>query len=114
METLKGLLFACVVIAIGYAISRLFSRRKRYLMKNGIRGVAKVVNIERTGADVSSSTELARPVFEIDLQVENSEQQPLVTIRHAFAAGAAIPGPGDRIYVLIDPRNPDNLMIAPD
>jgi hypothetical protein len=112
MDTLIEIALVGAVIAIYFVIRWLFGRRKRNLLKNGRRCLAKVVSIEKTNADVSSSTELARPIYELDLQIKDVET--LVTLRHVFNIGAVLPEPGDSIYVLVDPNKPSNLMMAPN
>jgi len=109
----KEIIFICIAIAIIYAISRLFGRNKRYLIKNGIRGVGKVVNITQTVASVTSSTSPTKRIWEIDLEIEGAEAgAALVTVRHGYVIGSAVPQPGDRLSVLIDPKNPDNVILA--
>ena len=76
--------------------------------------MATTVSVTRTIADVQNSTSLPKPILEIDFGVQpEGEVYRLVTIKHAFDIGERIPAEGDKVVILIDPKNPDKAIISP-
>jgi hypothetical protein len=112
---IKELLFGILAITVFYGFSRLFGRRKRYLLKNGYSEVATVTSIEQTIYSVSSGSSLDKRVYEIDLKIAaKGEPIRIVTTRQAFETYGAVPQPGDKVNILVDPKNPDNVMLSPN
>jgi hypothetical protein len=84
--------------------------KKRYLLKNGISAQATVINIEKTIFGLGEGFK-AKPVMKIVLDIEISKNQnKQVIITHAFFKSAP-PMIGDKINILIDPRDSDNIIL---
>jgi hypothetical protein len=108
------LIVAVIVVAvILYFILKSYFN-KQYLLKNGVPTSATVVSVTKTAAETSNSQDLPKRIYEIDFGVK-SEDEPyrLVTVRRAFGVSDRVPGEGDSMTLLIDPKNPDNAMISP-
>ena|ERR1700761_3087568 len=104
--TLSG--FAIIVF---YGITRLFTRKRRYLLKNGIPAEAIIMSINKTNIEYGKGVP-ARPLMEIVLQVENERIIPKnITIRQDFNR-YEIPQPGDKVNILIDPKNAEYVRIV--
>lgn len=111
---LKTLLFIVLGAGFLYGVSRLFGRKRRFLLKHGYSAEATVLTIERTGATInSSSTGIDKDVMEIDLQIKgDGEPDRIVTVRQTFETYMRPPEPGDKVKILVDPKNPDNVMLT--
>lgn len=83
-------------------------RNARKLLSTGSLGVADVVSSSQTGVTINN-----QPEMRVVLTVENVGGTPRqVEVKQIFDLGS-IPRAGDRVYVLIDPINPDNVVLAP-
>ena len=95
-----------MVFAFGPVIRRYFNGRK--LLSTGNLGVADVVSSSQTGVSINS-----QPEMRVVLDVENTGGTPRrVEVKQVFDLGS-IPRAGDRVYVLTDPANPANVVLAP-
>lgn len=120
----KQLLIPCAGIIGFYFISRLFSWRKRHLIKYGIpviANVAKVIETDVTtysGAGIDTDSAYvkgygAKRQLDIYLDIENADPVRQINIIQSFAPGN-YPEVGDKIRVLIDPKDKYNFMISPN
>jgi len=108
---IKQLLWGSFSVAAFYGIERLFTRKRRYLLKNGIPAEAIVVSIKKTNIRYGSEV-FARPLMEIVLQIENKEGVSRnITIRQDFEL-REMPEQGSKVDVLIDPGNPEYVRIV--
>lgn len=95
-----------LVFAFGPVVRRYFNGRK--LLSTGDLGVADVVSSSQTGVSINS-----QPEMRVVLDVENTGGTPRrVELKQIFDLGS-IPRAGDRVYVLTDPANPANVVLAP-
>jgi hypothetical protein len=102
-----------VAVCFDHLFYGLFHRKRRYLLKNGIAVVAKIISIKKTNVMVGQRT-FARPRMEIVLQIEatgipNRE----ITITQVFGTSESVPEAGDKVNALVDPRNAENVMLLP-
>ena len=86
---------------------------RKYLLKNGIPALAKIVSIQKATIEYIKDN-ITWQLWEIVLDVENpvAATNP-VTIQHTFDA-SKVPQVGDKLNVLIDPKKLDNVMLSPD
>ena len=83
-------------------------RNRRQLLSTGNLGVADVVSSSQTGVSINR-----QPEMRVVLDVENTGGTPRrVEVKQVFDLGS-IPRAGDRVYVLSDPTNPANVVLAP-
>lgn len=120
----KQFFVACITIGICYFISRLISRRKRNLVKYGIPVITKVTKVIETNVTTYSGTSIGtdstsiegygvRRQLDIYLDIENAEPARQINIVQSFDPGD-YPEVGDKIRVLMDPKDKYNFMISPD
>ena len=84
------------------------SLERRRLLREGELGMARVVSVSQTGTMVNQ-----RPEMRIVLDIERGgEATRRVTTRQVLDLGS-MPRAGDRVYVMIDPRNPEMVTLAP-
>ncbi|MBS1530583.1 MAG: hypothetical protein JSU01_09765 [Bacteroidetes bacterium] len=94
-----------------YVIGKLLNRKRNYLQKHGIAEVAKIVQIDKTLVSIGNDS-MAKRVYNIDLEIEIAGAVcRRVTIKQSFDEWRP-PKLGDKVNILVDPRNPDNLIIV--
>ena len=97
-----GILF----MAFQPLVKRYFNRRR--LLQTGTLGVADVVSSSQTGTTVNG-----QPEMRVVLDLENAGGPPRrAELKQVLDLGS-IPRAGDRVYVLSDPANPANVVLAP-
>lgn len=105
------LLIPAITLGIMFLVFRpvyLRYRNRQRLMSTGNLGVADVVSSSQTGVSINS-----QPEMRVVLRVENTGGAPRqVEVKQVFDLGS-IPRAGDRVYVLSDPTNPANVVLAP-
>jgi len=110
----KEFLFPVGGLIAFYLVSRLFTWRKSYLVKYGTPVIAKVTKVIETNVTTSSGNNYyASRQLDIYLDIENAEPARQINIVKFFFPGT-YPQVGDRLRVLIDPKDKYNLMISPD
>ena len=83
-------------------------RNRKRLLSEGNMATADVISIAQTGTTINQVPEML-----LSLRIENTGGQPrTVNIKQLIDLGA-IPRAGDRVYVLIDPKDPDNVILSP-
>lgn len=105
---------AIVVLAVFLIMFFVFrssirSQRERLrLMKEGNLAVAIVRSISQTGTEINQI-----PQMRLNLRIENNGGQPRdVEIKQLIDLGS-MPRAGERVYVMIDPKNPDKVALVP-
>jgi hypothetical protein len=109
----KGLLLICIAAILIYLWNRFTNRKRRYFQKNGIPATALVISVNKTLIEYGTNNTFRRPVMEIVLEVNAADSHREVTIKQAFEI-QDIPKAGDKISILVDPKNPDNILLLPD
>ncbi|HEY4198681.1 MAG TPA: hypothetical protein VGM63_24235 [Mucilaginibacter sp.] len=110
----KDIIGAGVAIIAFYYLSKLFGRKRKYLLKNGIKGIAKIMSMEKTifESGAGSGYSNAKPVMKIVLQLKDFDSTYReVTFNQAFYK-LEIPKVGEQVNILIDPKNINNVMIV--
>lgn len=78
------------------------------MLRHGQLAVGRVVEISQTGMTVNQV-----PVMRLVVDIESAGEQPRrIKIRQLIDLGS-MPRAGDRVYVLLDPKNPDKGTLAP-
>ncbi|MFB9842176.1 hypothetical protein [Mucilaginibacter ginsenosidivorans] len=119
----KELLFICSGLIAFYFIRRLFTWRKRRLIKYGTPAIAKVTKVIETNVKTYSGTGIDEGLsyskgyggntqLDIYLDIENAEPARQINITQSFPG--RYPKIGDKLRVLIDPKDKYNFMISPD
>ncbi len=113
MEILTGFIYLLAFLGfVKFMDSGGFNFKKRYLLKHGISTVAKVNSIKKTIFSIGDDFD-ARPIMKIVLDIEIADVAfRQVTITHSFNSNP--PQAGDKVIILIDPRDPDNVMLSLD
>jgi len=98
-------------VALIYCMYRLANRKKRYFLQNGYPATATVLSIYQTGFSRGNYDK----IYEIKLQVENEDKTTrVVTTTNAYDTRFdEKPQPGNQINILIDPKNPERVMVTP-
>lgn len=105
------LAFLGIVGYVGYHAWRKIKgerQNEQRLAKVGSLGTARVVSAAKTGLVVNELHEmrLVLDVTATNLSHRQVQVEQLIDI-------ALMPQAGDQVYVLIDPTNPDNVVLAP-
>jgi len=108
----QDLIFFCFALGLLVLAIKFGNRKRKYLEKNGIRSSAKVISIEKTLITIHDHDASWTPVMKIVLgiKVAGTEYRQ-VTVKQEFLTSQT-PKPGDEVDVLIDPRNPDKVVIV--
>ncbi|MGZ3871302.1 MAG: hypothetical protein ACXVJD_00205 [Mucilaginibacter sp.] len=103
-----------VLAIIGFIIYKTFGgvfkqlKNQKRLAKEGTLSVAYVKSISQTGTTVNQ-----RPEMLLSLEIENiGGRARQVSIKQLIDLGS-IPRVGDRVYVIEDPEDPDNVILSP-
>jgi hypothetical protein len=93
-------------LVIGVQLARF--KRRRHLLQHGEMAVARVVTISQTGTSVNDV-----PEMRLVVDVEHAGEQPRqITFAQLIDLGS-MPRTGERVYVMIDPNEPDRATLAP-
>jgi hypothetical protein len=110
LTTLKDLFLICLAMFALLQVDKLFHRKRTYLRKKGIPTIATVIRISKTsmykGTGFSQS-----PLMTVTLEFETDGVCQQVTIDQ-FLDPRDIPNVGDKVNILVDPRNSKNILIA--
>jgi len=120
----KELLFPLGGLIAFCLIRRLFTWRKRYLVKYGTPVIAKVTKVIETnvttysGGGIGTDSSYVEGYvggrqLDIYLDIENAEPARQINIVKSYSPGN-YPQIGDRLRVLIDPKDKYNFMMSPD
>ena len=91
---------------------RFGDRKARYLRKNGMPSIGTVISIKKTLIRRHENNSTWSPIMKIVLGVEaDGVEYRQVTIKDEFLL-SQLPNEGDKVNILIDPRNPDKVMIV--
>jgi hypothetical protein len=108
------LIVTVVILITGFIFYRVFGgiykqmQNRKRLAREGILAVAYVQSIAQTGTTVNQM-----PEMRLSLQIENvGGQSRQVEIKQLIDLGS-IPSAGDQVYVLIDPKDPANVVLSP-
>jgi hypothetical protein len=93
-------------LVIGVQLAR-FKRRRR-LLQHGEMAVGRVVTISQTGTSIDDVPEM-RLVVDVE---RAGEQARRITFAQLIDLGS-MPRAGERVYVMIDPKDPDRATLAP-
>lgn len=110
-EELKKSVVYTAMLAVFILFWSLKGRKRRTLQDDGIASVAKIVSIEKTLVK-SGFGVYARPIMKIVLEIDEIGKRN-VTIKQSFDP-SDLPQTGEQVGILIDPKNPDKIMIYPD
>ena len=101
-------------IIVFYSILWLSGYKRRYMLKYVIPTVATVVSIEKTMFNTGSGS-TSRPVMKLLLTFENSlGENTEITQRMSFGMMEIVPNEGDKINILIDPKNQKKVLLMPE
>ena len=93
-------------LVIGVPLARF--KRRRHLLQHGEMAVARVLTISQTGTSVNDV-----PEMRLVVDVERAGEQPRrITFAQLIDLGS-MPRAGERVYVMIDPKDPDRATLAP-
>jgi hypothetical protein len=103
-----------IFLIIGFVFFKVFggvykqAQNRKRLIREGNLTIAYVLGVAQTGVTVNQV-----PEMRLSLDIENVGGQPRrIEIKQLVDLGS-IPRPGDRVYVLIDPRDPNNVVLSP-
>ncbi|MFI5139673.1 MAG: hypothetical protein ACHQIM_17765 [Sphingobacteriales bacterium] len=107
------LMLAAVPVFVFFGSFLSSKRNRKYLLKNGIPTLARIVSIQKTTIEYIKDN-IAWQLWEIVLEVENPVATTApITIQHEFEA-SKVPKVGDKLNVLIDPKKLNNIMLSPN
>jgi hypothetical protein len=109
-DIIKALIFGIIVLIFLY-FWNFKGRKRRNFIDNGIVGFANIIHVEKTLIETGSGG-YARPVMRIVLEIDEVGKRQ-VTIKQSFDP-SDLAQMGERVGILIDPKNPDKVMIYPD
>jgi hypothetical protein len=93
-------------LVIGVQLARF--KRRRHLLQHGEIAVGRVVTISQTGTSVNEV-----PEMRLVVDVERAGEQPRrITFKQLIDLGS-IPRAGERVYMMLDPKDPDRATLAP-
>ena len=114
MDILSYLIPVVIIAGMAFIFYRAFGgyffqmRNRKRLLSEGNMAIADVLSIAQTGTTINQVPEML-----LSLRIENTGGQPrTVTIKQLRDLGS-MPRAGDRVYVLTDPKNPDNVILSP-
>ena len=114
MAFLSFLIPAVVVLFVGLVFYRVFGevfkqmKNRKRLAQEGSLAMADVISISQSGTTVNQV-----PEMHLTLAVDNPGGRPRkIEIRQLVDIGS-MPRPGDRVYVLVDPNDPNNVVLSP-
>lgn len=90
-------------------VDKFFHRKRNYLRKNGIPTIATVIRISKTSMYIGTGF-FSKPLMNVVLKFETDGVCKQVTIDQALDT-RDIPNVGDKVNILVDPRNPENVLI---
>jgi hypothetical protein len=102
--------FALAVIFLFYFIAVAPLLRRRFLKKNGIALTAEIISATKTIFKKGSGT-FAEPVWELKVSYTYQGTDYLVSKKHAISQSAAVPQPGSKLDVMINPQKPKDMLI---
>ena len=103
------IIFPLLLSAVIHLFHKLSSDRKAYLLKEGIRGEAEILDREQTGLYINDQPQI-RYLLNVILpdrapyQVKHKEIVSLINL-------SSIPRVGQRIPVIVDPSNQKSLLL---
>src|SRR6202008_3798551 len=93
-------------LVIGVQLARF--KRRRHLLQHGEMAVGRVLTISQTGTSVNEV-----PEMRLVVDVERAGEQPRrITFKQLIDLGS-IPRAGERVYMMLDPKDPDRATLAP-
>src|SRR6201993_496789 len=93
-------------LVIGVQLARF--KRRRHLLQHGEMAVGRVLTISQTGTSVNDV-----PEMRLVVDVERAGEQPRrITFAQLIDLGS-MPRAGERVYLMIDPKDPDRATLAP-
>lgn len=107
-------LFAIIILVTGLILYLVYggllkqTKNTKKLVKNGNRAMADVISVSQINLKENSVTQL---LLQVELKNAGGQARR-VEIRQPVDHGA-IPRVGDRVYVIVDPKDPNNVMLAP-
>jgi|GEM_PF-2732012 hypothetical protein len=108
----QNLVFFCLGLGLLILAIRFGDRKARYLRKNGMPSIGTVISIKKTLIRRHENNSTWSPIMKIVLGVEaDGVEYRQVTIKDEFLL-SQLPNEGDKVNILIDPRNPDKVMIV--
>jgi hypothetical protein len=100
------LVVGITILLIGVQLAK-FKQRK-YLLRNGELAVARLISISQTGTSVNDV-----PEMRLVADVERAGEPPRrITFKQLIDLGS-MPRAGERVYVRLDPKDPDRATLAP-
>ncbi len=103
METLYEILILVVVFGLYYLIKRKITEKKRRLERDGIIKEALVVKVIDTMLSTGDGM-FEKRRYEFIVEVDSKK----LSVYHGFEGTDTIPGPGDRVMILLDPNDNTN------
>ncbi|MDO3625749.1 hypothetical protein [Mucilaginibacter sp. BT774] len=113
IEELLGSKYFIIILGVTlfYFMHRLSTRKRRYFSQYGHPIVATVRSIYETGFSKGNYDK----IYEMKLEVENEDKttRVVMTTNNYDNRSDEKPQPGDQIQILIDPKNPDRVIVTP-
>ena len=94
------------LLVVGLQLAKL--RKRRHLLQHGEMAVARVITISQTGTSVNDI-----PEMRLVVDVERAGEQPRRIKFAQLIDLGSMPRAGERVYVLLDPKDPDRATLAP-
>ena len=107
---LKDLLLICLAMFALIQVDKLFHPKRTYLRKNGIPTTATVIRISKTSMYIGTGFS-PMPLMTVVLEFETDGVCKQVIIDQALDP-RDIPNVGGKVNILVDPRNPENILIT--
>ena len=113
IEELLGSKYFIIILGVTlfYFMHRLSTRKRRYFSQYGRPMVSTVLSIYETGFSKGNYDK----IYEMKLEVENEDKtmRVVITTNNYDNRSDEKPQPGDQIHILIDPKNPDRVIVTP-
>jgi hypothetical protein len=107
IPVLLGILaIGMTLLVIGVQVTKF--KKRRHLLQHGEMAVGRVVSISQTGTSINDV-----PEMRLVVDVERAGERPRrVTFAQLIDLGS-MPRAGERVYVLVDSKDPDRATLAP-
>lgn len=107
-----NIIMICLLLVAFYFMMIAPYVRDRYFQKHAIKSTGKIVKVIRTQIEYGDGIDASR-LYEFILEITLADgQTKRVEVKHAYDRHSEIPEPGDKMYILIHPKNPDKVRLA--
>ncbi|QJD96280.1 hypothetical protein HH214_10605 [Mucilaginibacter robiniae] len=103
---------AAIIFSFIYFISIAPLLKRRFLKKHGVKVVAEIKYLEKTGYNMGSGS-IKEPVWRIELLYSYANKTYTVSKNKGFSKSSSLPKVGSSITILIDPQKPTYFLMPP-